>query len=312
MNEYSKVQLLPGFYFKKRRNIMKKLLSVFAAMAVLTMFLFSTAYAGTGDVTVTAWGQSAFKLESAGGKIILIDPWITENPACNLNNSCATKVKVEDITKADLILITHDHFDHVGDTHDALGNARYAADTIDIAMRTGAIVVAEYETAQKLVAKGLPKENVLFGGYGRSIGGPIDVKDANGITYVTLVMTPAVGSAATGVGTGHIIKFPGGATIYHAGDTAIFGDMQLYGNLYPIDLALLPIGGAFQMDAFQAAKSLKLLTPRKAIPMHYGTFPMLAPNADEFVALAKKIAPGVGVIVLLPGDKYILQPTCLY
>ena len=278
---------------------MKKVLSVFATIAVLTMFLFSTAYAGTGDVTVTFWGQSAFKLES-GGKTILIDPWITENPAAQ------GVVTVDDITKADLILITHDHFDHIGDTHDQEGKTIHAADTIAIAKKTGAQVVAVFETAGRLLGDGLPPQNILFGGFGKDIGGPTDI---NGIS---LVMTPAVHSSQSGVPVGYIIKFPGGATIYHAGDTAIFGDMLLWGTLYPIDLALLPIGGNFTMDASQAAKSLRLLTPRKAIPMHYGTFPgILAPDADEFVTLAKKIAPGVGVIVLKPGEKYILQPTCL-
>jgi len=278
---------------------MKKVLSVFATIAVLTMFLFSTAYAGTGDVTVTFWGQSAFKLES-GGKTILIDPWITENPAAQ------GVVTVDDITKADLILITHDHFDHIGDTHDQEGKTIHAADTIAIAKKTGAQVVAVFETAGRLLGDGLPPQNILFGGFGKDIGGPTDI---NGIS---LVMTPAVHSSTSGVSVGYIIKFPGGATIYHAGDTAIFGDMLLWGTLYPIDLALLPIGGHFTMDASQAAKSLRLLTPRKAIPMHYGTFPgILASDADEFVTLAKKIAPGVGVIVLKPGEKYILQPTCL-
>lgn len=273
---------------------MKRLLSVFATMAVLTMFLFSAAYAGTGDVTVTFWGQSAFKLES-GGKTILIDPWITENPV--------SPVTIDDITKADLILITHDHFDHIGDTHDQEGKTIHAGDTIAIAKKTGAQVVAVFETAARLLADGLPPQNILFGGFGKDIGGPTDI---NGIS---LVMTPAVHSSQSGVPVGYIIKFPGGATVYHAGDTAIFGDMLIWGTLYPIDLALLPIGGHFTMDASQAAKSLKLLTPRKAIPMHYGTFPgILDPNADEFVTLAKKYAYGVSVIVLKPGEKYILQP----
>jgi len=263
---------------------MKKYLSVFAAMAALTILLVTAAYAGTGDVAITFWGQSAFKLES-GGKTILIDPWITGNPV--------SPVTVDDINVADFILVTHDHFDHVGDT-------------IALAIKTGAIVVAEYETAAKLIGNGLPPENVLYGGFGRSLGGAIEL--VNGIS---LVMTPAVHSSDSGVAVGYIIKFAGGATVYHAGDTAIFGDMLLYGTLYPIDLALLPIGGAFQMDAFQAARSLKLLTPKKTIPMHYGTFPMLAPNPDEFVAQAKKIAPGVGVIALKPGEKYVLQP-CQY
>jgi L-ascorbate metabolism protein UlaG (beta-lactamase superfamily) len=272
---------------------MKRIVSAIAAMAVVTMFLLSAAYAGTGEVVVTSWGQSAFKLES-GGKTVLIDPWITENPL--------SPVTVNDITKADLILITHDHFDHIGDTT----TGGHAADTIAIAQKTGAVVVAVFETAARLLVDGLPPQNILFGGFGKDIGGPTDY---NGIS---IVMTPAVHSSQSGVSVGYIIKFPGGATIYHAGDTAIFGDMQIWGNLYPIDLALLPIGGNFTMDAMQAARSLRLLTPRKTIPMHYGTFPgILAPNPDDFVMLAHKIAPGVGVIVLQPGGQYILQP-CQY
>ncbi len=264
-------------------------------MAVLTMFLFSAAYAGTGDVTMTYWGQSAFKLES-GGKTVLIDPWITYNPAAQ------GIIKVNDIKVADLIFISHDHFDHVGDTYDSEGKTIHAGDTIAIAKNTGAIVVAEYETAQKLIAEGLPPQNVLFGGYGRGIGGPINV---NGII---LVMTPAVHSSDSGAAVGHIITFPGGATIYHAGDTAIFSDMQIYGTLYPMDMALLPIGGAFTMDAVQAAESLRLLKPGKAMPMHYGTFPMLVSSPEQFVAQAKKVAPEVEIVVLKPGESYILQP----
>lgn len=265
---------------------MKKLLSMFATMAVFTMLLFSAAYAGTGDVTITYWGQSAFKLES-GGKTILIDPWITGN--------WVSPVTRDQITKADLILVTHDHFDHVGDT-------------IALSMQTGAIVVAEYETAKALMAAGLPPDHILNGGFGRSIGGAMDIKDAAGITIATHIMTPAVHSSDSGVATGHIIKFPGGATIYHAGDTAIFGDMQIYGSLYPMDMALLPIGGQFTMDAIQAAESLRLLRPGLAMPIHYGTFPMLASDPGEFVAQAKKVAPYVGIVVLTPGQSYILHP----
>lgn len=259
---------------------MKRLWLALTTMAVFSMLLFSTAFAGTNDVNITFLGQSAFKLES-GGKTVLIDPWITGNPVC--------PIKASDIKTADVILVTHDHFDHVGDT-------------IDIANRTGATVVAVYETAAKLMNNGLLPQNVLFGGFGRDIGGPVEI---NGIT---IVMTPAVHSSESGVPVGYIVKFPGGATVYHAGDTAIFGDMKMYGNLYPIDVAMLPIGGAFTMDAAQAAESLKLLKPGKAIPMHYGTFPMLASDPDQFVALAKKAAPKVDVVVLQPGEKYILKP----
>lgn len=269
---------------------MKRFVSFFGMMAVFMVLLSSVAYA-EDDVTITFWGQSVFKLES-GGKTVLIDPWITENPFC--------PVKVADITKADLILLTHDHFDHVGTVGDPLTG--HAADTIAIAKQTGATVVAVYDTALRLLADKLPPENILNGGFGRLIGGAIDI---NGIS---VVMTPAAHSSDSGVAAGYIIKFPDSGNIYHAGDTAIFGDMQLYGKLYPIDIALLPIGGSFMMDAFQAAESLKMLKPRKVIPMHYGTFPMLAPNPDEFIAQATKIAPEVDVVVLDPGESYILKP----
>jgi L-ascorbate metabolism protein UlaG (beta-lactamase superfamily) len=261
---------------------MKRSSSMLLAAIVVfaSLFLFATAYAGEHDVTITFWGQSAFKLEG-GGKIVLIDPWLAPgNPV--------SPVTADDIPTADLILVTHDHFDHVGDT-------------IAIAKKTGATVVAVYETALRLISDGLPPANVLYGGFGRDIGGAIDI---NGIS---IVMTPAVHSSNSGAPTGYIIKFPNGPTVYHAGDTALFGDMLLYGTLYPIDMALLPIGGGFTMDALQAAQSLKLLRPGKTIPMHYGTFPMLAPNPDQFVSLAGKLAPAVDVIVLKPGSQYVLH-----
>jgi L-ascorbate metabolism protein UlaG (beta-lactamase superfamily) len=272
---------------------MKRMVSRLGIIIALVLLVSTAAYAELGPVmrphgvsdqtnkvTVTFLGQSAFKL-SSGTKTILIDPWITGNPVC--------PITVDDITEADLILVTHDHFDHLGDT-------------IAISMATGAKVVALYETAAKLIADGLPPDHILFDGFGRDIGGPIELDG------LTLIMTPAVHSSASGVPVGYIIQFAGGATIYHAGDTAIFSDMQLWGRLYPIDLALLPTGGGFTMDALQAAQSLRLLKPTKAIPMHYGTFPMLAPNADEFVKLANKIAPRVGVTVLKPGESSILRP----
>lgn len=281
---------------KKEEVEMKRMVSRLGIIITLVLLVSTAAYAELGSVmlpygvseqtnkvTVTFLGQSAFKL-SAGTKTIFIDPWITGNPVC--------PIKVEDITEADLILVTHDHFDHLGDT-------------IAISKATGAKVVVVYETAAKLIAGGLPPDHILFDGYGRDIGGPIDIDG------LTLIMTPAVHSSESGVPVGYIIKFAGGATIYHAGDTAIFSDMQLWGRLYPIDLALLPIGGGFTMDAMQAAQSLRLLKPTKAIPMHYGTFPMLAPNADEFVRLANEIAPGVGVTVLEPGESYALRPDCV-
>jgi len=276
---------------------MKKLVPIFAVIVVLTIVLSGAAPSRPAGldaflpsapkpnviepVTITWWGHATFKLES-GGKTVIIDPWITDNPKC--------PIEAEDITAADLVLVTHDHFDHVD-----------VRDVITITQQTGATVVAMFEVAARLQADGLPTEYVLNDGAGRNIGGAIEVEG------ISLVMTAAFHSAATGSPAGYIIKFPGGATIYHAGDTGIFASMQLYAALYPMHVALLPMGGVFTMDAMEAAKSLKLLRPAVAMPMHYGTFPMLAQSADEFVNLAKKEAPRVEVIVLEPGESYTLE-----
>jgi L-ascorbate metabolism protein UlaG (beta-lactamase superfamily) len=227
-------------------------------------------------VDITFLGHAAFELKSEG-KVVLIDPWIEENPVC--------PIKLEEIEKADLVLVTHDHFDHVGDT-------------IALAKATGATVVTMYETAAKLQELGLPKENVLFGGFGRNKGGALEIKG------IEVVMTQAVHS---GFPCGFVVRFPGGGAVYHAGDTAIFQDMVLLPRLYRFHVALLPIGGGFTMDSYEAAKSLRLLKPAVAIPMHYGSFPILEATADKFIALAKEEAPEVEVVVLKPGEAYTLK-----
>lgn len=272
---------------------MKKLVPIFAVIVVLTIVLSGAApsrpagleallpYAPkprvTEPVTITWLGHATFMLES-GGKTVLIDPWITDNPVC--------PIEVGEIGDVDLILVTHDHFDHVD-----------AADAKAIAEATGAPVVAIWETGDRLEDEGVP--NISR----RNIGGAIEIEG------ISLVMTAAFHSADTGSPAGYIIKFPGGDTIYHAGDTGILANMQLYGAIYPMHVALLPIGGTFTMDAMEAAKSLRLLRPAVAIPMHFATWsPPLAPNADEFVSLAKKEARRVDVVVLEPGQSYVLEP----
>jgi L-ascorbate metabolism protein UlaG (beta-lactamase superfamily) len=100
-----------------------------------------------------------------------------------------------------------------------------------------------------------------------------------------------------------VLKTPSGLTIYHAGDTGIFSGMALIGELYPIDVALLPIGSVFTMDYRQAAKACALLEAKAVIPMHYGTFPILEQNADRFVAELAKVSPGTRPIVLAPGEE---------
>jgi len=227
--------------------------------------------------TVRWLGHAGFVITSPQGKVIIIDPWIVGNPLC--------PVKVEDITTAHMVLVTHDHFDHVGNA-------------ADIAQRTGAMLVLQPETANRLKAEGFPEAKIPFLGFGMNVGGYADIEG------IRVIMTQAFHSSATGSPCGYILRLEDGSYIYHTGDTGIFQSMKLLGELYPLDLLLLPIGGCFTMDPFQAAKALAMLRPKRAIPMHFKTFPILEQNADGFVSLAKKEAPEVEIIVLEPGKEY--------
>lgn len=224
-------------------------------------------------------GHAFFRVETSRGKIIIIDPWVTGNPLC--------PVKIEDIDKADLVLVTHDHLDH-------------ASNVVDVAKRTGAIIVGCPETVSRLKSgQNLPESQVIFWGIGMNIGGTAVVDG------ISITMTQALHTSETGVPTGYVIKLEDGTTIYHAGDTGIFKSMELLGELYNIDVALLPIGSCFTMDPLQAAHAVKMIKPRKVIPMHYRTFPILEQDAFRFVSLVKQKAPDVEVIVLDPGHEYI-------
>ncbi len=231
-------------------------------------------------VSITWLGHTAFKL-TCQTKNVVIDPWISGNPQCPIG--------VKDIYPVDIILISDGGPEHVGDT-------------VAIAKATGAKVVTTPEIAAKLRAEGLSRENILFEGSGINMGNEVSIEG------IRIAMTGALHSSEIGIPTGYIIRFPGGATIYHAGNTGISADMQVYGSIYPIHVALLPIGGVSTMDAYQASQSLRLLRPAKVIPMYFGTFPNLAPSADQFVKLAQQANSKVEVNVLKPGQSYILKP----
>lgn len=229
-------------------------------------------------VSVKWLSHAFFSITTPSGKTVIIDPWITNNPLC--------PVKLEDINKADLVLVTHDHFDH-------------GADVVSIAKKTGAIVAAVPETAGKMKTQaGLPEGQVINFGFGMNVGGSAN---ANGIL---VTMTQAFHSSETGCPVGYIVKLDNGTTIYHAGDTGIFSSMKTLGELYQIDIALLPIGSCFTMDPLQAAHALTYLNPKVVIPMHFKTFPILVQDASEFVTLAQWKAPSVKVVVLEPGGEY--------
>ena len=226
-------------------------------------------------------GHAAFIVTSPEGKTIVVDPWIVDNPSCPIG--------LDAIAAADIVLVSHDHFDHTGSA-------------AELVKRTGATLVAVPETAAKFQTEmGVAAENVVFGGSGMNIGGTAEIKG------IAVTMTQAFHSSQTGCPVGFIIRLENGATVYHAGDTGIFESMRLLGELYSIDVALLPVGGAFTMDAYQAAMALTLLKPGKAVPMHYGTFPVLEQDAGRFVDLARKARPEVEIIVLAPGQEQVFE-----
>ena len=228
--------------------------------------------------TITWNGHSNFLLES-GSASILIDPFFKGNPC--------SPYGWQELPLPNLVLITHDHKDHVGDA-------------LEICLASKALLGAVVGTGEKLVKLGLPK-NQLFMGIGFNIGGTIEHAGAK------ITMVEAFHSSDSGVATGYIITMPDGITIYHAGDTGLFINMQTWGELFNIDLALLPIGGTFTMDAQQAARACKLLNCRQVIPMHYATFPALAKNAHSFVQELANIAPNCKPIILKPGEHKIIH-----
>lgn len=210
-------------------------------------------------ITLTWHGHSAFAITTPT-HTILIDPWFDGNPAAK---------KTADTIEADLVLVTHDHGDHVGQA-------------LEICTRTGAHLGCIVELAAKLKTQGLPDAQVL-NGIGFNIGGTVNHQG------ISVTMTQATHSCESGVPVGFIIRLEDGYTIYHAGDTGLFSSMALWGKLYKIDLALLPIGGTFTMDGAQAAMAAMMLRAKKVVPMHWGTFPILSQNTDSFQKELEKL-----------------------
>ena len=213
-------------------------------------------------------GHAAFEI--AGSKRILIDPFLTGNPKA--------AAKPEEL-EADLILITHAHGDHIGDA-------------VAIAQRTGAKIVAMYDIANYLVenSRGITTIGMNYG--------PTEV-DGVKIVQVPAWHSSSDGKYSIGNACGYIVELDG-VKVYHAGDTFVFKDMELFAELYgPIDLALLPIGGHFTMGPREAAKAVELLKPKKVVPMHYNTWPPISADPEEFKRL---VGDRAEVIILEPGE----------
>jgi len=230
------------------------------------------------DKKIEYLGHAGFQITSEKDKIIIIDPWLTENPLA--------VCRAEDITRADVVLVTHDHFDHT-------------ADAAGIVKKTGATLVGMPETVDRLKKEAeIPDARIAFG-MGMNIGGTFTFDG------VSITMTQAFHSSQTASPVGYIIRLENGFTIYHAGDTGIFSSMKILGEIYHIDLAMLPIGGVFTMDPAQATSAARLLDVSKVIPMHFKTFPVLEKDAVSFKEIMKREAPDIEVIDLDPGREYI-------
>ena len=220
---------------------------------------------------VTFHGHSVVKIKT-GEYTILIDTFITGNNLTDLN---------AENEKQDVILLTHGHNDHVGDT-------------VAIAKANDTLVVAPFELAEYLSWQGVRTHPLHIGGAREFDFGKVKLTQAfHGSAYVTEDKEMIY----TGMPAG-ILFTAEGKTIYHAGDTSLFGDMKLIGERHPIDLAFLPIGDNFTMGIEDAAYAVELLNPKAVVPIHYDTFPPIKQNPQDFKDLVK----GATVHLLSSGD----------
>jgi len=222
---------------------------------------------------ITWFGHSAFRLDFAD-KVVLIDPFFTGNPAFQGNRDEAAQ-------GATHILITHGHGDHVGDA-------------VDISRTTGAKVVTNFELCMWLASQGLQNFDPM------NTGG---TTDQGGFTVTLVRADHSAGMVETGVNfplgnaNGIVVKAPGEPTVYHMGDTDIFGDMALISEIHQPDVLMVPIGDRFTMGAEVAALAVQRFFKAKAvIPCHYGSFPIIDQTADKFVAAMD----GKGTQVIVP------------
>jgi L-ascorbate metabolism protein UlaG (beta-lactamase superfamily) len=226
-------------------------------------------------IDITWLGHGTYTMRLATGEVILVDPWIEGNPAYPVGHT---------LERVDVILVSHGHFDHI---HGVL----------PLAEEFSPQIVAIYETAHWLEKKGA--KNVV----GMNKGGTVNVGP------VAVTMTTAVHSCGItdgdqiiygGEAAGYVVRLPDRRSVYCAGDTNVFSDMQLIDRLYHPELAFLPIGDLYTMGPREAALACKLLDVRKVIPLHFGTFPPLTGRPEQLAELLRD-HPGTEIWTLEPG-----------
>src|SRR5690554_4138252 len=222
-------------------------------------------------------GHSAFKFVSPNGHIIYIDPFLKGNPT--------TPAHLVDVKKADYILLTHGHEDHVGDT-------------LEIAKNTGCKVVGIVELIALLKKHGLKEEQAVE----MNKGGSVHFDDFS-VTMVNANHTSSFGGEYAGTPAGLLLSFEDDICVYHMGDTNIFSDLLIYAELYEPDLVLAPIGDLYTMGPEKAAYAIEMLEPELTIPIHYGTMPALVGDPNEFKEVVEEICD-TKVLIPEPGINF--------
>jgi L-ascorbate metabolism protein UlaG (beta-lactamase superfamily) len=228
--------------------------------------------------SLTWLGHNTFKLVTRGGRVVLLDPWIEGNPACPKEHKAFDKL--------DVMTISHGHGDHMGDA-------------VTLAKKLKPIVICNYEIHVFLQKKGVAGTSPMNKG---------GTQEAQGLRFT---MVHAIHSSGIedggqmiygGEPCGFVITLEDGTRIYHAGDTAVFSDMALIGEIYQPEVALLPIGDLYTMSPREAAVAARLLKPKVIVPAHYGTFPALTGTPDALREELKKQGVDAEVVALRPGE----------
>ena len=224
-------------------------------------------------VKLTWLGHATFRIDTPGGKTILVDPWVMGNPMC--------PEKDKDVKHVDVMLCTHGHFDHIGDA-------------VEIAKKHKPMVVAIPELGHWLGKKGVQQVSNMNKGGTQSVG---DIKVTMVHADHSCGITDGDQIVYGGEACGYVIGFSNGVKIYHAGDTNVFGDMAIIHDLYAAQIAMIPIGDHYTMSPREAAYASNLLKAKTVIPMHFGTFPVLTGRPSDL----KKLLPGVEIVEMTPG-----------
>ena len=229
----------------------------------------------------TYLGHATVRCDLPGGEVVLIDPWVNGNPAC--------PESLKEIDRLDAVLITHAHFDHIGDAVELCKRHKPKK------------VVANFETCAWLGSKGVEGCSAMnLGGCQEVLGLQVVMVRADHSCGISDGDQILYGGSASG----YIVKLPGGYTFYHAGDTALFSDMQILGEMYRPELAFLPIGDLFTMDPQQAARACRFLGVRRVIPIHWGTFPLLTGTPEKLRQALGDQGISCEVVTLKPGESY--------